>query len=64
MTFEKNHTQGAKKMISRPLDKDPISFKGFEGSKAGLKAVPGWQGKLRDFVEGLIQESGQNGRDG
>lgn len=60
MTFEKNHMQGAKKLIDRPLDKDPISFKGFEGSKKGLKSVSGWQGKLRDYVELLIRESGQN----
>lgn len=60
MTFKKNHTQGAKKLIDRPLDKEPISFKGFEGSKEGLKSIPGWQGKLRDYVEKLIQEYGQN----
>lgn len=64
MTFKKDHKQGAKKLIDRPLDKDPISFKGYEGSKDGLKSVPGWQGILRDFVEKLIQESGQTRRDG
>lgn len=64
MTFEKNHKHGAKKLIERPLDKNPISFKGYAGSKDGLKGIPGWQGILREFVEQLIQESGQTGRNG
>jgi hypothetical protein len=62
MTFKKNHKKGAKKLIYRPLDKDPISFKGFEGSKERLKSVPGWQGILRDVVERLISDTTQNGR--
>lgn len=64
MTFEKNHKLGAKKLIDRPLDQQPICFKGFEGSREKLKEVPGWQGLLRDYVEKLIEGSGQTGRDG
>lgn len=60
MPFEKNHQKGAKKIIGRPLDKEPIAFKGFEGTKERLKSIPGWQDKFREFTEKLIDESDQN----
>jgi hypothetical protein len=32
------------------LDKQAIAFKGYEGQKEKLKAVPDWQERLREFV--------------
>ena len=60
MPFEKNHKLGAKKILKRPLDKEVIGFKGYEGQKRKLKAVPDWQERLRVFVDELITESLQN----
>ncbi len=57
MPFRKNHKLGAKKILERPLDAQPICFKGYEGHKEKLKAVANWQDKLREYVEKLIQES-------
>jgi hypothetical protein len=56
MPFQKNHKLGAKKFIERPLDQQPICFKGYEGQKEALKVIPDWQSKLRDFVDTLLQE--------
>lgn len=56
MPFQKNHKLGAKKILSRPLDKQAIAFKGYEGQKEKLKAVPDWQERLREFVDKLIEE--------
>ena len=56
MPFQKNHKLGAKKILSRPLDKEAIAFKGYEGQKEKLKAVPDWQERLREFVDKLIEE--------
>jgi len=57
MTFRKNHKLGAKKFLEKPLDDQPICFRGYKGSKEKLKAVPNWQERLRQYVEELI---GQN----
>jgi hypothetical protein len=55
MPFQKNnHKLGAKKRLNRPLDKETIGFKGYEGQKEKLKAVPDWQERLREFVDKLI----------
>jgi hypothetical protein len=56
MPFQKRNKLGAKKFLSKPLDKQPICFKGYEGQKAQLKAVPNWQGRLREYVYQLINE--------
>lgn len=56
MPFQKNHKLGAKKRLNRPLDKEIIGFKGYEGQKEKLKAVPDWQERLREFVDQLISE--------
>ncbi|BAZ25990.1 hypothetical protein NIES4073_68960 [Kalymmatonema gypsitolerans NIES-4073] len=56
MPFQKNNQLGAKKRLKRPLDKEVISFRGYEGQKEKLKAVSDWQERLRDFVERLICE--------
>jgi hypothetical protein len=55
MPFQKNNnTFGAKKRLKRPLDKETIGFKGYEGQKEKLKAVPDWPERLREFVDKLI----------
>jgi hypothetical protein len=56
MTFKKNHKHGAKKIIEKPLDAQPICLRGYEGQKEALKAVPGWQERLRDYIDVLIRE--------
>ncbi|MEQ9357319.1 hypothetical protein [Coleofasciculus chthonoplastes] len=58
MPFQKNNRFAAKRMLDKPLDKDPICFKGYEGQKEKLKSVPNWQEQIRQFVDELI--SGQN----
>jgi hypothetical protein len=60
MPFQKGHKLGAKKRLERTLDKEVIAFKGYEGQKEKLKAVPDWQERLRLFIDDLIQESLQN----
>jgi len=54
MPFQKNHKLGAKKRLKRPLDKEIIGFKGYEGQRERLKAVPDWPERLREFVDKLI----------
>ena len=56
MPFEKHHKLGAKKFIARPLDQQPICFKGYEGQKEALASIPGWQARLRDFIDDLLEE--------
>jgi hypothetical protein len=56
MPFKKGHKLGAKKRLIRPLDKDAIAFKGYEGQKEKLKAVPDWQERLREFVDQLLSD--------
>lgn len=57
MPFQKNHKLGAKKILSRPLDKQIIGFKGYDGQKEKLKRIPNWQDKLRNYVDHLIEEN-------
>ncbi|KAB8334077.1 hypothetical protein SD80_006380 [Scytonema tolypothrichoides VB-61278] len=56
MPFQKNHKFGAKKKLLRPLDKEVIAFRGYEGQKNKLRSVPDWQERLREFVDDLIGE--------
>ncbi len=60
MPFRKGHQLGAKKKLARPLDKQAIAFKGYEGQKEKLKAVPDWQERLREFVDQLISNLPKN----
>jgi hypothetical protein len=60
MPFQKNNQLGAKKRLKRPLDKEVIAFRGYEGQKEKLKAVLDWQERLRGFVEQLISELPKN----
>ena len=54
MPFQKHNTYGAIERLARPTDKALIAFKGYEGQKEKLKAIPDWQEKLRLFVDQLI----------
>ncbi|NEQ64126.1 MAG: hypothetical protein F6K21_01140 [Symploca sp. SIO2D2] len=62
MPFRKNNKIGAKKFLSKPLDAQPICFKGYQGQKEQLKTIPNWQERVRNFIDELIQESTQNGK--
>jgi hypothetical protein len=52
MPFRKNHKFGF--TSDNPLDRTPICFKTRVGVREKLLAIPGWQDKLRDYVELLI----------
>lgn len=56
MVFQRNNRLGAKKFLDRPLDPQPITFKGYEGQKEALKSVPNWQERFREFAAALINE--------
>ena len=60
MPFQKGHKLGAKKRLKRPLDKEAIAFKGYEGQKEKLKTVSDWQVRLREFVDQLLSEFPKN----
>ncbi|NEU76548.1 hypothetical protein PI95_029560 [Hassallia byssoidea VB512170] len=60
MPFQKNNQLGARKRLKRPLDKEVIAFRGYEGQKEKLKTVPDWQERLREFVDQLISELPKN----
>ena len=55
MTFRKKHKLGF--TSDEPLAKEPICFKVKPGIREKLMTIPGWQDKLRAFVEILIQEN-------
>ncbi|HAG84445.1 MAG TPA: hypothetical protein DCL61_25645 [Cyanobacteria bacterium UBA12227] len=61
MPFKIGNKLGAKKRLKRPLDKEVIAFKGYEGQKEKLKAVPDWQERLREFVDQLLSDFPKNG---
>jgi len=60
MPFQKGNKLGAKKYYSRYLDKEVIAFRGYEGQKEKLKAVPDWQERLREFVDQLLSDLPRN----
>ena len=59
MPFEKNNQFRVKRKYSRPLDKQMIGLRGYEGQKDKLKNIPDWQNKLRDCIDTLIKEHGE-----
>jgi hypothetical protein len=61
MPFQKNNQLGAKKILKEELDQQPICFKGRLGQKEKLKTVPKWQERLREFVDGLLEEKPSDG---
>jgi hypothetical protein len=60
MPFHKNHQYRWKSSQKKILDQAPICFKGWEGQKELLKAVPNWQERLREFVDQIISELPKN----
>ncbi|MEA5623761.1 hypothetical protein [Nostoc sp. UHCC 0251] len=54
MPFQKKHKLGF--TSKQPFDKDPVCFKVLPGIKDKLKSVPGWQERLREFVDTLVVE--------
>ncbi|MEQ9369435.1 hypothetical protein [Coleofasciculus sp. F4-SAH-05] len=50
MPFQQGHKLGAKKQLKKPLDKQVIAFRGYEGQKEKLKAIPNWQERFRENV--------------
>ncbi|MBW4480607.1 MAG: hypothetical protein KME54_28140 [Tolypothrix brevis GSE-NOS-MK-07-07A] len=59
MTFKKNHKLGALPFNDEPFDTSPVCFKVKKGVKDKLKAVPGWQERLRETVDKLIESIGE-----
>lgn len=57
MPLEKGHKYRWEPENEQSLDKSPICFKGRVGQKEALKNIPGWQERLRDFVDRLILEN-------
>jgi hypothetical protein len=57
MRFQKNNQLGFTTTRERKLEKQPISFKGYEGQLAELKKIPNWQETLREIVDKLIEEN-------
>lgn len=64
MPFQKNNKLGAKRLGEQTLEKAVIAFRGRQGQKEGLKNVPDWQERLRDYVDFLLDESGQSDSNG
>ena len=56
MPFKKGNKYGFTSSLLHKLDKEPICFKGYEGQKDKLKAIPNWQEKLRKYVDCLIKQ--------
>lgn len=58
--FEKGHKLGFRPLGEVPLESKPLTVRLRQGQLEKLKSVPYWQERLRDFVDELIRESGQN----
>jgi hypothetical protein len=58
MPFQKNNKLGATSLNEEPFDKSPLCFAVRKGVREKLKAVPGWQERLRKLVDELIEEAG------
>jgi hypothetical protein len=56
MPPKESHQHRWKSDQEKPLDKQPICFKGWKGQREKLRSVEGWQSKIRFFVEELITE--------
>lgn len=52
--FSKKHKLGF--TSDNPLDVSPICFKGRMGQKEALREITGWQDKLRDYIDELINK--------
>ncbi|MCV3216145.1 hypothetical protein OGM63_21975 [Plectonema radiosum NIES-515] len=54
MPFQKNHKYRWKPEGEKALDAKPLCFKIDTELKTQLKAIPGWQNKLRDALPELV----------
>lgn len=61
MTFRKNNQLGAKKFLTRPLGKQNLSIRVYEGQKEALKQIPDWQERLRECIDQLIEDCKTDG---
>jgi hypothetical protein len=60
MTFQKKHKLGALPFNEEPFDKSPVCLKVREGVKEKLKAIPDWQERLRNLIDELIENTGDD----
>jgi len=56
MTFQKKHKLGATPLHEEPFDRSPVCFNVRQGVREKLKTVPDWKERLREFVDGLIED--------
>lgn len=56
MPFKRGNKLGFKPKNDKPFDKRPVCFNVREGVRDKLKTVPGWQERLREYVDTLIAE--------
>ncbi|WP_246162884.1 hypothetical protein [Brasilonema sennae] len=47
-------------MNAEPFDKSPLCFAVRRGVREKLKAIPNWQERLRELVDELLEETGDN----
>lgn len=64
MPFHKQHKLGAKPLNNEPFDRTPVCFNVRQNVREKLKTVPDWKEKLREFVDYLIEKSGQTESNG
>ena len=55
--FRKNNEHQARKILKRPLGKENLSIRVYEGQKEALKNIPEWQERLREYIDKLIKDS-------
>jgi hypothetical protein len=62
MPFRKNNKYRLNPSNEVAFDKSPLCFRVREGVKEKLKTVPGWQERLRNFVDEMVEEVGDSCR--
>ncbi len=60
MPFQKNNEFKYLPDGNEPMDKHPVCLNVRMGVREKLKSVPNWRERIRDFIDELITESGQN----
>jgi hypothetical protein len=53
--FQKGNDYSFKPNGTCPLDPKPLAIKLRTGQIAKLKAIPNWQGRLRDLIDMMIE---------
>jgi hypothetical protein len=56
MPFTKNHKLGATPLNEEPFDRSPVCFNVRKGVREKLKTIPDWKGRLREFIDTLIED--------